>query len=215
MADNKLLHSDFIVELCKTCLTNHRILNVCQKELKYTYLENEAQKKVFKFIYETFEVTQTAPTVGVIGQQYHEDGNVIDFLAKVKKADKIGEERIVLEQLTDHIKKIKFKQLLIDVTDLFNKQQRDQAYEILSKQSETIANFEFVEKTYGTVFQDYEKRQAERLEQAELQENAARKSDKIPFGIHQLDDHTGGGLKRGTSVAFMATSGGGKSTALR
>lgn len=212
---DKVLHSDFIVELCKTCLSNTRILGVCQQELKYIYLENQSQKKVFKFIYETFEVTQQAPTVGVIGQQYHEDGDVINFLAQVKKADKITEERVVLEQLTDHIKKIRFKQLLVDVTDLFNKQQREQAYLMLEKQSEEIASFVFNEKTYGTVFEDYEQRQENRIEQAALIESAEKKLDKIPFGIHQLDDHTGGGGKRGTSGAYMATSGGGKSTALR
>lgn len=137
------------------------------------------------------------------------------FLAKVKKADKITEERVVLEQLTDHIKKLRFKQLLVDVTDMFNKQQRESAYDLLSKESETISNFTFTEKTFGTVFHDYSKRQEARLEQAALLESAEKKLDKIPFGIHQLDDHTGGGGKRGTSAAFMAASGGGKSTALR
>ena len=209
---DKLLHSDFIVELCKTCLTNSKILGVCQKELKFTYLENEAQKNVFKFLYETHDLSKTIPTIGTIGQQFIEDKNTIDFLAQVKKSSKIENDHIVLEYLIDHIKKIRFQKLLEDSVRLYNKQERDEAYELLAKEAEAISNFSFTKNYYGTVFKDFEKRNEEREKRAEINNETL---DKIPFGIHQIDADTGGGIKRQSSAIVMASSGGGKSTALR
>lgn len=206
------LHSDFIVELCKTCLTNSKILAVCQKELKYTYLENEAQKNIFKFLYETYDLTKEIPTIGVIGQQFVDDKATISFLTQVKKASKIENDHIVLEQLIDHIKKIKFKKLLEDSVDLYNKQNREQAYALLADQAEKIANYSFKKSYYGTVFGDFEKRNAERAKRVDVSNDT---NDKIPFGIHQLDEDTRGGMKRKSTALIMARSGGGKSTALR
>lgn len=211
--NNKLLHSEFIVELCKTCLTNSRILELCAKELKFQYLENEPQKKVFKYLYETYDVTKTTPTVGVIGQEFVENSDVIAFLAQVKKASKIENDQLLSEQLCEHIKKIRFKDLIETSVELYNKQEREKAYALIQTEAEKIANFSFTNKIYGTVFRDYEAREMEREKRAQVEEGDAL--DKIPFGIHQLDEDTKGGMKRGTSTLFMARSGGGKSTVLR
>lgn len=215
MSSNSLLHSEFIVELCKTCLTNDKILSLCCKELKFQYLENEPQKNVFKFLYDTYEVVKTIPTIGVIGQQFVEDKDTIDFLKKVKGAAKIDNDQLLVDQLCDHIKKIKFKALIEDAVDLFNKQQRDRSYELLQKKAEEIVNYNFSKKIWGTVFEDYEDRNLERERRAKNAEDSLDSMEKIPFGIHQIDSNTAGGMKRGTASLWMARSGGGKSTVLR
>lgn len=212
MSEN-ILYSDFIVELCKTCLTNKKILGLCQSELKYQYLSHAAEKKVFKYLFETYDITKTIPTVGVIGQQFVEDKEVINFLSKVKNAQKIDNDKIVIDRLVDHIKKIKFKNLIERGVELYNNPAtRDESYLYVQKESEEINNYAIQEKFYKELFSTFNERNAERLAKNNQESG---KTDKISFGIHQLDSDTSGGMKRQTSALFMARSGGGKSTFLR
>lgn len=206
------LHSDFIVELAKTCLTNEKILSICRKELKYSFLQNESQKNVFKFLYDTFDLTMSIPTVGVIGQNFSNDANTISFLAAIKKAKKIENDAIILEQLQEHIKKIRFNQLLEESVNLFNKGQKNDAYLLVKEGSESIVNFSFKDSYYTSVFKDFDKRMEERKIKAAQTEHS---NEKIEFGIHELDEHTRGGIRKGSSALVMARSGGGKSTFLR
>lgn len=211
--NTNLLHSDFIIELYKTCLSNPKILGICHQELKFSYLANNAEKQAFKFLYETYDVTKVIPTIGVIGQQFADDKDVIAFLSQVKKANKIDNEQLVIEQLCNHIKKIRLRDLVEETASLFNNpQKRELAYSNLQKKSEEIANFSFKQKYYKEVFENFNERNAERQRKAESENT---RLEKIPFGIHQLDSDTAGGIKRGSSALFMARSGGGKSTALR
>lgn len=212
MSNNNHLHSDFIIELAKTCLTNPKILSICQKELKYSFLANEAEKNVFKFLYDTFEVTSTIPTVGVIGQNFSTSSETIAFLAKVKNVKKIENDSIVLEQLEDHIKKIRFSTLLAESVDLFNKGKKEEAFLLVKSESEEIVNFSFKDSYYTAVFKDFDKRIEERQRKAALNDQS---NERIEFGIHELDEHSGGGIKKGSSALVMAKSGGGKSTFLR
>jgi hypothetical protein len=214
-ANEQILNSDFIVELAKACLTNHKVLEICQKELKYQYLENEAQKNVFKYLYDTYNVTSTVPSVGVIGQNFSSHAETISFLAQVKKAQKPENEQLLLTQFEEHIKKVRFAHMLNEAVDLFNKQQKERAYQYLQKQSEEIANFTFKQSYYTTIIKDFEERIEARKAKAAAKDDGNFKLDRIPFGIHGLDEDTNGGMNRGSSACFMARSGKGKSTAMR
>ncbi len=209
----QILNSDFIVELAKTCLTNTKILEICSKELKYTYLENEAQKNTFSFIFDTYDVTSIVPTIGVIGQNFSTHKETIGFLSQVKKAQKVENEQILLKQLEDHIKKVKFAQVLEESVQLFNKQQKERAYQFLQEKSEEIMNFTFKQSYYTKVFNDFDKRLDERIKRAH--ETEIHELEKCPFGIHGLDESTKGGIKKGTSCLMMARSGKGKSMSMK
>lgn len=210
----KILNSDFIVDLCKTILSNTKILDLCKKELKYTYLENAPQKSVFKYIFDTHEVTNTLPSIGMIGQNFSTNQEVINFLASVKKANKVENDQLIISHLEDHIKKIRFQHVLEESVRLFNEGKKENSYSYLQKQSEEIANFSFKKSTYTRLFHDYHQRNDFRLKMADEKEGAAH-LEKCPFGIHSLDEATQGGIKKKSSALVMARSGGGKSTMMR
>lgn len=208
----KILNSDFIIDLCKSVLNNNKILELCKKELKYTYLENQHQKSVFKYIFDTHDVTNTLPTIGMIGQNFTSNGDVISFLSNVKKATKIENDQLIVKQLEDHIKKIRFQQLLNDSVQYFNEGKKDLAYSHMQKTSEEIATFSFQESYYTKIFADYN----DRVDARQKRANEGNVSlEKCPFGIHSLDEATLGGIKKGSSALVMARSGGGKSTFMR
>lgn len=207
----KQLTTDYVIELFKLCLNDQKILEICKEHLKYHYLYNESQKKVFKFLFETYSLTNKAPTIGVIGQAFATDQDTINLLSRVKNIvlDKEqGDE--VLKTLETFIVDSRFRVLYDKIGDLYNEGKQKEAVDLLSKESAEIATFNLKDTFYTTVFKGYEDRQTSRQQNKDLV-----LLDKLTYGIHELDDLTRGGFNKGTSVLIMARSGVGKSTFLR
>lgn len=205
------LTSEFVVELIKACLTYTKVLDICRKHLKYYYLITEEQKKVFKFIFESSEITGQAPTIGIIGQTYSTNTEIISLLTKVRKCI-VEKEHIdeILESLETYIVESRFRILYEKLGDLYNDGKKKQAYELLIQESKLINEFHLKDNYYTTVFKDFQERQDTRHNSKD-----SILLEKLTFGIHQLDDITRGGFNKGTSVLLLARSGVGKSTFLR
>lgn len=214
MADFKMLSADFIAELVKACLVDSKILNICKQHLKYQFLENEAQKKVLKYIFDFNEVNiGQVPTVGMIGQVFGTDKDALKFLKVVKIADITNQTKDnLLTVFEDWLKK---RRLIILVQDkfqtLYNTDgKQEEAMNMLAVESNEIANFKLKDEYYTTIFEDFNSRQEERRKKTK---DDVTKS-KCPSGIHELDDLLYGGFKKGTSFCLLARSGVGKTTAL-
>lgn len=205
------LSKDFITELIKCCLINSKILNICKQHLKFHYLHTEAQKLVVRYVYEYSELQGVAPTPGLIAQAYPSDKEVISLLAQVKKAEILPENHDqIITSFEAFIRKSKFLALYTKVGELFNQGKQEEAIQVMDRESLEIAEFQLKEDYYDTVFKGFEERQAKRkLERDNIL------LTRCPFGIHELDDITRGGVKKGTSALFLASSGVGKSTVLR
>jgi len=205
------LTSDFIAELIKSCLTDRKVLEICKKHLKYQFLFTESQKKVVKYIFETYDLTNTIPTIGSIGQTFATNQEIITLLTKVKRIvvekDQILE---ILDTFEYFIRDSKFRILYDKIGDLYNDGKQKEAIELLDKESKEIHDFKLKDKLYTTVFAEYEQRQEKRVQQKD-----SHLSEKLTFGVHELDDITRGGFLKGTSVLILARSGGFKSTDLR
>lgn len=213
MADSSKLSSIFIVELLKCCLTDTKILNLCRQHLSYTFLENDAQKKVFKFILDSEALNGVPPTTGIIAQAFPAEPEVLNLLSQVKKTFIANENKDgLITSFEDFIRRSKFVGLFNSVHDLYQNNKQDDAIELMAQESQKINQFKLKDNYYTTVFGDYTKRDEERRRKAMDNPNL---SDKMPFGILALDNATFGGIKRGTSALIMAPSGKGKTTFLR
>lgn len=213
MADSSKLSSIFIVELLKCCLTDTKILNLCRQHLSYTFLENDHQKKVFKFILDSEALNGVPPTTGIIAQAFPAEPEVLNLLSQVKKTFIANENKDgLITSFEDFIRRSKFVGLFNSVHDLYQNNKQDDAIELMAQESQKISEFKLKDNYYTTVFGDYTKRDEERRRKAVDNPNL---SDKAPFGIRKLDEITYGGIKRGTSCLFLAQSGMGKTTCLR
>lgn len=218
MSDHNKLSNDLVAEFTKACLTNSRILEMCKEHLKYHYLQTEAQKKVFKYIYQHSDINNTPPTIGVIGQALSEDKNykeVVQWLVKVKNTnvDKSQHEHLV-EALEDYIKKAMLTHTLNKVVDLYNQGKHEEAFKVNNEEGGVAYTFSLKEDYfYKELLSTFEARQEERKEQ--FKDESRLLKDKLTFGILQADRMTGGGFDKGQSVLFLAPSGVGKTTLLR
>lgn len=211
--DSVKLSPTFIAELCKACLTNAKILDVCVLHLKFHYLETEAQKQVFKFLIDSYQTLSSTPTVGSIAQNFSANKDVLAFLNEVKslKIDKEDSEQLLI-QLESFIKHSKFIEIFNNTHDLYQEGKREDAIQYMSRESAAVNEFSIKAKYYTTVFKDYSVRDEERIAEARKIKHSR---GKIPTGIRELDEITYGGWRRKTSALILGQSGMGKSTALR
>jgi hypothetical protein len=71
---NQQLTPEFIIELYASMFRDVNILTLMKQHLKYTYLPNEAFKKVLQATLNVYQATSSLPTMGIIAQQHLNDG---------------------------------------------------------------------------------------------------------------------------------------------
>lgn len=209
MTDKQKLSSNFIIELFKASITDSTFLEIIKSHLEFQFLPNESYKKIWKFIIETFELTNDTPSIGVINEKFKSDQKVIDLLVLIKK-EKIPNKKNILVAFENFIKEMKFISLYREIGALYLDGDQDKALSILKAGSEDLSEFSLSKNAFATVFKDFESRQEARKKKVDNNEVI-----KVPFGIHPLDYYTRGGGDIGTSFLLLGRSGAGKSTLLK
>jgi hypothetical protein len=205
------LTQDFVLELSKSCLQSQKILEICKSHLKYQYLENETQKKFFRYVFELNDLDSSVlPTFGILSQTFAKDEKFISLLSQIKKVRETNHEHL-LTSLQDFIKEKKFRILYSSLGELFNLGKHDEAYQLLAQESTSINEFSLKETYYDRIFHDFETRHQERSKNADH----SVLTEKCTYGIPGIDDATRGGFEYGTAICILARSGGGKSTYLK
>lgn len=210
---SQALSKDYVLELLKCSITNAKVLDICSRYLKYEYLETPTQKKIVKYIFDTYNVSSSAPTLGAIAQAYSGDPEVIALLGKIKKVDTEGKDEVILSAFEDYVKDIRFQRVLHNVAKLYNEDKVKEAVEELATESKAIQDFTLKDRFYTKVFDQFDDRTKKR--QNTIQSNESLLKERMTTGIHEFDQATLGGFKKGTSFLAMARSGVGKSTYLR
>lgn len=207
----KHLTDDFVIELMKLCIKDKRVLETAAKHLKYQYLPSSEHKDLWKAILVHFDTLGKLPTVGILAQQYEHEPKVLQLISTLKKAE-YPDKDTVFEQLENFVKNKMFLKVYDELGDLFNRNQKDEAYDLVQEAGGDLANFTIRESYYDKVFEDHQKRRVDRRTQIELEDVSG---NKVPLSIPELDDLTRGGVDKGDTVLFLAQSGIGKTKALR
>jgi hypothetical protein len=155
--------TDFVVDLIKVMLTSPKALRVIREHVKFQYLYTEAQKKIFKYIFDFYDTTTKYPSIGMIGQAYSSDQEVISTLSVVKKLV-IDNEQLegIMSTLESFIIDSRFRLLYDRLGDLYNEGKKDEAIKLLAKESKEIQEFRIKDNYYSTVFSGFEERQSKR-----------------------------------------------------
>lgn len=211
---NEQLSKDYVVELIKATLSSNKILEMCRDHLKYEFLQTEAQKRVVKFILETYALGGQSPTLGIIAQAFPTHTEVVALLSKIKITDIKGKEDTITTQFEVFIKDLRYQAILKKSVELYNNNKQDEAVKIMAKEATAIAEFSLRPKAYTKVFSQFDDRMKKRQLQAASDQFASTR-ERLTTGIHEFDSMLGGGYRKGTSFLAMARSGIGKTTYLR
>lgn len=208
MAEKKkqTLSENYLIELFKGCLSNQNVLEVVNIHLQDNFLPEESYKKLWGAIKDSYVLTNTVPSIGVLNEKLKNDETgALKMLLDVKKC-KIPDVDNIFPTFESFIKEVRFIELYTDTGKLWNQGKQDEAIKKLAEQSDSINSFSLKEGLYGKVFTNFQARQ-------EIRKNKEHTADeKIPFGIHCLDFDTRGGGRRGTSALILGRSGTGKTT---
>lgn len=213
----KTLTDNFINELFKICLRNKKIFELTRLHLKYNYLPSEQYKEIWQSMTNYFDTTEKLLTIGLLTQTFENKIKTIGVINEIKKAETPDPED-VLHQLETFIKNKIFIETYEQLHDLFNKNDKQGAFELMGDTAEKLKEFTIDNKKAGSkIFADYFKRIGLRNEGREVEEYAQTnvKGDKIPTGIIPLDRITRGGIDRGDTLLILADSGVGKSKKLK
>lgn len=213
MAKDNMLATNFVVELIAAALERRTVFEIVKQYLKFSYLQEEAEKKLWQWVTKRYDLTGKVPTIGQIQQQFVDDERVLEKLEEIDdvEIDENGGYELIIDSFEKFIKKMKFLEVNDKIADTYNRGDKEGAWELFVKSAEDFSKFSIQDAKFETVFGDFAERQAK------------RKSEdwnfryKIPTGIDELDYRLGGesgGPETGECVLWLGDSGAGKSQCL-
>ena len=215
MADSDHLAGDFVTELLAVAMERRTVFDIVRQHMKFSYLQTEAEKKMWQWMTKRYDLTGRIPTVGQTRQQFNDDDKVLSVLERISDIDidddSLRNEEVVLDTFERFVKKMKFLEANDRKTDLYNAGKKDMAWDMFVRYAEEFSKFSIQDAKFETVFSDYDTRQAQRRS-----EDYNRRF-KIPTGIDEIDYRLGGdngGPETGECVLWLGDSGVGKSQAL-
>lgn len=208
-----MLATNFVVELIAAALERRMVFEIVKQYLKFSYLQEEAEKKLWQWVTKRYDLTGKVPTIGQIQQQFVDDERVLEKLEEIGdvEIDENGGYELIIDSFEKFIKKMKFLEVNDKIADTYNRGDKEGAWELFVKSAEDFSKFSIQDAKFETVFGDFAERQAK------------RKSEdwnfryKIPTGIDELDYRLGGesgGPETGECVLWLGDSGAGKSQCL-
>ena len=206
-----MLATNFVVELIAAALERRTVFEIVKQYLKFSYLQEEAEKKLWQWVTKRYDLTGKVPTIGQIQQQFVDDERVLEKLEEIGdvEIDENGGYELIIDSFEKFIKKMKFLEVNDKIADTYNRGDKEGAWELFVKSAEDFSKFSIQDAKF--VFGDFAERQAK------------RKSEdwnfryKIPTGIDELDYRLGGesgGPETGECVLWLGDSGAGKSQCL-
>lgn len=220
----KDLSGNFFAQLLWYCLRSKEVLDLVNSFLDPKLMPDVAYEWFVKQIRLHYIATggkfHSIAGLSLQAEKISDDDKLDKIVFLLERVDSIekgeGKEQIIFH-LNTYIRESKFLDLHERVADLFNKNERDKAINVLAKESQEISSFTIFNERQQLVYKDFEERNKNRKEAYANRDESFDLSheSKIPTGIHALDYYIGGGVERGKSFLFMARSGGYKSTFLR
>ena len=213
MAKSDTLTSNFVAELFAAALEKRTVFDIVRQYLKFSYLQIESEKKLWQWVTNRYDKTGKVPTIGQIQQHFSDDEGILDKLEEIGdvEIDEQGGYELIVESFEKYIKKMKFLEANDKIADVYNRGEKDNAWDLFVKYAEDFSKFSIQDAKFETVFGDFAERQAK------------RKSDdwkyrfKIPTTIDEIDYRLGGengGPETGECVLWLGDSGAGKSQVL-
>lgn len=211
MQKDSVLATNFVVELIAMSLKRRTVFEIVKQYLKFSYLQEESEKKLWQWISRQYDLTGRTPSMGQIQQQFVDDERTLEKLKEIDDVDENSSYETLIDSFESFIKKMKFLEANDKIADTYNRGDKEGAWTLFVKSAEEFSKFSIRDAKFETVFGDFDKRQARR-----------RSEDwnyryKIPTGIDELDYRLGGnngGPETGECVLWLGDSGAGKSQCL-
>jgi len=207
------LTDNFLDELLSICFTKETIVDIISRHLRMEYIPFELQphRKIFKSIIDWYKGNSSLISYGVVSQQYEQDPDVQELIAKVKESKIPTNTEAVIDELQEYIKDVRFQLVNEKIVDLYKEGKKEEARRYNETETVEINNLSLrgESKKFLKVFKDFEQQQ---IVNANSDHNMNH--EKLLFGVDPIDNLCGG-IDITEIALWIFRSGGGKSTALK
>lgn len=205
------LSTNFIVELFAYALNRKSTFEVVKAYLKFSYLQEESEKRLWQFVTRQFDKTGRVPTIGQIQQEFIKNDKVLELLADISDIevdDKREAHNDILNTFQDYLKQMMFLESNDTLVETYNRGEKEKAYRLFVQLAENMDKFSILDASFEPVFEGFEKRQAERKS---VDYNS---TFKVATMIDELDDILDGGPESTEYHLWLGASGMGKTQLL-
>lgn len=210
--NENVLTEDFLFELYFACFQYDYVCNLVCRYMQSSYLPGRDFQALQTYINKYFKEHKSAPTLNIISQIVSVNREVKALLDDIKDCAEGVEPDIILEQFEDYLRQVKFQKTYKEIGELYAKQDRDKAMELLQSFAEWQNEFSLQQNTFVDVIDTFESR-FKRNREKHNQESKLQPITR--FYIDGLDEMNGGRDLRGQLTCFLAATGVGKSHAAR
>lgn len=208
------LSANFIPELFKMVFMDKDVLFLCKRYLKYQFIPKEmpGYKVLLREAVAIYDDKNIIPSLGFISQKFSDNDAVQEAVDEIKETDKPDKE-LIISQLEAYVKKIRFKEMVNKIHDLYEENKVEEAIFTATEESKEIHEISLRNAVgnFKKVFRGFEERMKQNREFREKDSTG----NKVTFGIDVLDEISYGGIDKGDTVLWILRSGEGKSTVLK
>jgi len=205
------LSENFITELFAYALSRKTTFEIVKAYLKYSYLQQESEKKLWQWATRQFDKVGRVPTIGQIQQEFVKNDSVLELIADIADVevdDKVEAHNNILSTFQDYLRQMKFLESNDKLVETYNKGEKEKAYRLFVSLAEDLDKFSILDASFEPVFGGFDNRMAER------RNTDYNSTFKVATMIDELDEILDGGVESSEYVLWMGASGAGKSQLL-
>ena len=208
------LAKNFTTELIAYALSNKNTFEIVKAYLKYSYLQEEAEKKLWLFIAKNYDRTGRIATIGQLQQKFINSDKVLDVIEEINEVeveDTREANNSIIVTFQEFLKQMMFLDSNDKLAETYNRGDKNGAYQLFIRLAKDMEKFSILDGSAERVFYDFNDRQVKR----KSEENQYRRI--IATRIDELDYSLGGangGCETGEAVLWLGASGAGKSQCL-
>ena len=210
--NDNVLTEDFLFELYFACFKYDYVCNIVCRYMQPTFLPGRDFQSLHTYVSKYFKDHKSAPTLNIISQIVSVNRETKSLMEDIKDCAEGVEPDIILEQFEDYLRQVKFQKTYKEIGELYAKQDREKAMELLQSFAEWQNEFSLQQNAFVDVMDTFESRFRRNREKHN------QESKMLPvtrFYIDGLDEMNKGRDLRGQLTCFLAATGVGKSHAAR
>lgn len=208
------LAKNFTKELIAYALNNKNTFEIVKAYLKYSYLQEEAEKKLWQFISKDYDRTGRIATIGQLQQKFINNDKVLDIIEEINEVeveDSREANNSIIQTFQEFLRQMMFLDSNDKITETYNRGDKDGAYRLFVNLAKNMEKFSILDGSAERVFADFNARQVRRRsEDNQYRRIIATRIDELDYALGGVN----GGVETGEAVLWLGASGAGKSQCL-
>ncbi len=215
MASNNkpnVLSEEFLMDLFRTAMEDKRVLSAICQHVETRYMPDRDSIALLKVLKQYFLKSNEIPTYSLIRERLSESRGAVELFEDIYDSASKLQTQECLDMLEEYIKRTRFLETYKELGVVYNKEGYDATMRKLSAYDEWQSTFSLTDDGYVDIVATF----SDRFFNNRAQHNAQKDMPQVSrFYIDELDARNAGRDLRGQLTYILATTGVGKSHAIR